>query len=132
MEEIKVGLVGEKSVVVGPELTASHLGSGDSEVFSTPSLIALMENAAMRAIDPLLPAGKASVGTAVAIRHLAATPVGMQVTARAEVIEVDRRRVEFRVEARDEVEVIGEGTHTRFIIDKGSFLEKVAAKQPRK
>ncbi len=128
MADITAGLTGEAGLVVGTEHTARHLGSGGIDVFSTPSMIALMEHAALNAIDPLLPDGRASVGTAVNITHTAATPLGHRVTARAEVIEVDRRRVEFRVAAYDEDGLIGEGLHTRFVIDTDRFLENVAKK----
>jgi predicted thioesterase len=115
-------------ITVTPDLTARHLGSGGIEVYATPAMIALMEAAAVAAIDPLLPDGQVSVGVAIAVEHLAATPLGQQVRARAEVTGVDGRKVHFKVEAWDEVEQIGRGTHTRVVIDVGRFLERVQAR----
>ncbi len=91
-------------------------------------MVALMESAAVAAIESLLPEGKTSVGIALDVKHLAATPPGQQVRARAEVIEVDGRKVTFRVQAWDERERIGEGTHTRFVIDVARFLQRVQSK----
>ncbi len=126
--EIQPGLRGEVSLVVGEEHTAARFGAGGVRVLGTPMMIGLMENAAFSALQPLLPAGQSSVGTRVDIRHLAATPVGMKVTATAELIEVDGRRLLFRVEARDERELIGEGQHERFIITLDRFLARVEEK----
>jgi predicted thioesterase len=98
-------------------------------VYATPAMVALMESAAVAAIEGLLPEGKTSVGIALDVRHLAATPPGQQVHARAEVIDVDGRKVTFKVQAWDERELIGEGTHTRFVIDVARFLERVRSKQ---
>lgn len=126
--EIQPGLRGEVSLIVGEEHTAARFGAGGVRVLGTPMMIGLMENAAFSALQPLLPAGQSSVGTRVDIRHLAATPVGMKVTAMAELIEVDGRRLLFRVEARDERELIGEGQHERFIITLDRFLARVEEK----
>jgi predicted thioesterase len=104
------------------------MGSGDLQVYATPAMIALMEAAAVSAIGPLLSEGQTSVGVALDIRHLAATPLGHQVRARAEVTEVDGRKVTFEVKAWDEEEIIGRGTHTRFVIDVQRFMERVHAK----
>jgi fluoroacetyl-CoA thioesterase len=128
MENIHPGITGENAATVTPALTATHLGSGGIEVFSTPSMVALMERAAVAAIDHLLPEGQASVGTALDIRHLAATPVGHAVRAQAEVTAVDGRKVSFSVRAWDEDELIGEGTHTRYVIDVARFWERVQSK----
>lgn len=128
MAEITVGTFGELEATVTKELTARHLGSGGVDVFSTPSMIALMEGAAVRAIDPLLPEGSASVGSVVNVRHLAATPLGHRVKARAEVTAVEGRQVTFKVEAHDEKELVGEGTHVRFVIDVARFLKRIEAK----
>jgi predicted thioesterase len=129
MDNIKPGLVGEQTATVTESLTAAHLGSGGVSVYATPAMIALMENAAVNAIDPLLPEGHASVGTVLNVRHLAATPLGHQVRARAKVIEVDGRKVTFTVQAWDEHELIGEGTHTRVVIDLARFLQRVEGKK---
>jgi predicted thioesterase len=128
MAQIKPGLVGETTITVTKDQTAQHLGSGSIDVYATPAMVALMEQAALSAIDPLLDKGQASVGTALDIKHLAATPLGHTIRAQAEVTEVDRRRVTFRVQAWDEKELIGEGTHTRFIIDIDRFLDNLQAK----
>jgi fluoroacetyl-CoA thioesterase len=128
MEHIHPGITGENATTVTPALTATHLGSGGIEVFSTPSMVVLMERAAVAAIDHLLPEGQASVGTALDIRHLAATPVGHAVRAQAEVTAVDGRKVSFTVRAWDEDELIGEGTHTRYVIDVARFWERVQGK----
>lgn len=131
MTELVPGLIGEKRTVVTEDLTARHLGSGSVLVFATPAMIMLMENTAVSSVDPLLPIGQQTVGTAVDVRHLAATPVGMSVWACTELLEVDGRRLKFRVEAFDEQEKIGEGFHERFIIDVDKFQKKVAAKKPQ-
>ncbi len=128
---IKPGVSAEKTVVVDDTMTAKHLGSGALAVFATPAMVALMEGTAVLAIDPLLPEGQASVGTALNIRHLAATPLGGKVRARAEVTAVDGRQVQFRVQVWDETELVGEGEHTRFIIDRARFSQRVAAKKTK-
>ncbi len=128
MENVKPGVTGEKVITVTEAQSARHLGSGTIRVFATPAMIALMEQAAVEAIDRLLPAGQASVGVALNIRHLAATPIGQQVRARAEVTAVDGRQVIFKVQAWDENELIGEGTHTRFVIDLERYFQRLAKK----
>jgi fluoroacetyl-CoA thioesterase len=125
---IEPGLVGELTHTVTESDTAAAYGSGLVPVLSTPHLIALMEGAAQAAIKPWLDEGSTAVGTRVDMRHLAATPVGMQVRIRAELLEVDRRRLRFRVEAWDEVEKVGEADHERFIIDRARFLARVEEK----
>ena len=125
-----IGLTGEAITQVTRELTARHLGSGAVAVFATPEMVRLMERAAVRALADHLAPGQQSVGTLVNVRHLAATPEGATVTARAELIAVDGRRLTFRVTAHDGVDTIGEGTHERALIDLERFEAKVAAKQP--
>lgn len=127
-EGLTPGLRGEARLVVREEDTAQHLGSGNVAVLATPRMIALMENTSVKAVDHLLPPGQATVGGEVRVRHLAATPQGMEVTIRSELVEVEGRRLTFKVEAFDEREKIGEGTHIRFIIDLDRFREKVEAK----
>jgi predicted thioesterase len=129
MREIKIGLTGELSEAVTDELTASALGSGLVPALATPAMIALMENASVSAIREYLETGETSVGIEVNVKHLAATPVGMLVRARAEVLSVDKRRITFRVEAWDGKERIGEGTHVRAIVDEARFKEKIAQKR---
>jgi uncharacterized protein (TIGR00369 family) len=128
MDQIQPGLAAEETATVTEALLATHLGSGSIEVYGTPAMIALMERAAVAAIDPLLPPGQASVGIALEVKHLAATPAGQQVRARAEVVAVEGRRVTFAVEAWDEQERIGEGAHTRYVIDVARFVERARAK----
>lgn len=122
------GIKGSASCVVGPEDTAKALGSGAVDVFSTPKLVALMEKAALLSVRDYLDEGMDTVGTHLDISHSAATPVGMTVRAESELIEVDRRRLVFSVKAWDETELVGEGTHERFIIDRDKFLAKCNAK----
>ncbi len=128
MVELKSGLVGESSEIVTDKLTAASHGSGLVPAFATPAMIALMENASVAAIQKYLGAGQTSVGIEVSIKHLAATPVGMRVRARSEVIAVDGRRVSFKVEAWDDREKIGEGTHARMIVDDARFKQRIAEK----
>jgi len=101
-------------------------------VLATPIMILAMENAALNAIREYLEPGESAVGTAVDVRHLAATPLGQQVTAEAEVIEVDGRRIVFAVTARDEVEEIGRGTHERMMIDLRRVMQRLDAKAGRR
>lgn len=126
---ISVGAVGTASTVVTPENTAAAVGSGSLPVFATPYMIALMENAACNAIADALEDGQSSVGTKLDVSHDAATPVGMHVTAKAELVEVDRRRLVFRVTASDDAGPIGQGTHERFLIMAEKFLAKAEAKR---
>lgn len=128
MAALEPGLTGEIRLRVAPEHTAEAVGSGGILVFSTPHLIGLMEGASFRAVAPHLGPGETTVGTVVHVRHLAATPVGMEVVARAELTEVEGRRLVFRVEAFDESEKIGEGSHERFVVQLDRFLARTRAK----
>ncbi|MGD8997642.1 MAG: thioesterase family protein [Anaerolineae bacterium] len=128
MGELKLGLTGNAETAVTDDHTAARHGSGMVPVLGTPSLVALMENAAVQALEGHLPAGQTSVGGRMEVRHLAPTPVGMRVRARAELLAIEGRRLVFQVEAWDEVERIGEATHERFIIDRGAFIAKAEAK----
>lgn len=125
---IQTGLTCKKKITVTPEMTAAAMGSGALEVLATPSMIALMEGTAQEAVQNLLEDGQGTVGARIDVRHLAATPVGMEVTCTAEVTEVDRRRIVFTVKAKDEKEVIGEGIHERFVIDNEKFFAKCRQK----
>jgi len=127
---LQPGLTGEASVTVTDELSAIALGTGTVRVYSTAGLVALLEAAAVAALDGALPPGQTSVGTRLDVRHLAATPVGMMVSARATLQEVDGRRLVFAVEAWDAVEPVGAGTHERFLVDAERFEARAAAKQP--
>ena len=128
MAELRPGLVGESSEIVTDQLTAASHGSGLVPAFATPAMIALMENASVAAIQKYLPTGQTSVGIEVNIKHLAATPVGMRARARSEVVAVDGRRVSFKVEAWDDKDKIGEGTHARMVVDNARFKQRIAEK----
>jgi predicted thioesterase len=126
--DVQPGLVGEAQVQVGPTDLAIAFGSGRVEVYATPALVALLEIAAVNAVDHLLPAGSATVGTHLDVKHLAPSPLGVEIRARAELVAVDGRRLTFRVEASDPVDKIGEGTHERVIVDIGRLVGRAAAK----
>jgi fluoroacetyl-CoA thioesterase len=130
-EQLSPGIVAEQTTRVSKEQTASHLGSGAVEVYATPAMITLMEAAALAAIDPFLPEGKISVGIELNVRHLAATPLGQKIRSRAEVIAVEGRRITFQVQAWDEHELIGEGSHVRVIVDAAKFTDRARAKSDR-
>jgi len=127
-ERLHIGLTGHAEVVVGEEHTAPHVGSGHVHVLATPVMVNLMEAAALQAVDGLLPPGFQTVGTRLAIGHFAATPVGMRVTARAEVLGIEGRTITFRLAAEDEREPIGDGTHERIVIDVARFDQRVQRK----
>ena len=128
MDLLTPGLLGEVERVVDAGQTADSLGSGLVPVFGTPALVALMEAAAVSAVSASLPPEMTSVGARIDVRHLAATPVGMRVRARAELLEVDGRRLVFQVTAWDEAERIGEATHERFIVHEARFTAKADTK----
>ena len=127
-DAVRAGLRGEISVVVTEELTARHLGSGAVHVLATPQMILLMERASVAAVDPLLPEGYRTVGAHLDVHHLAPTPVGFTVTATSELVEADSRRLKFKVQAHDGVELVGEGIHERAIVNLQRFGERVAQK----
>jgi predicted thioesterase len=126
--QLKQGVVGRADLVVGEEHTAPRVGSGRVHVLATPVMINLIEAAALSAIEHLLPAGFQSLGTLLNVRHIAATPVGMRVTAMAEVVAVEGRTIRFRVEARDAKDLIGDGTHERVVVNVAKFDERVRRK----
>jgi len=126
---IPVGTWAAVSEQVVREMTVAHFHAHMPEVYGTPFMIYLMEVAAERAMAPWLGPGWTSVGVAVDVRHLAATPAGFTVTARAEVVERDEKTVTFRVEARDGVELIGEGRHVRAPIELARFARGVEQKR---
>ncbi|MBA2682030.1 MAG: thioesterase family protein [Ktedonobacteraceae bacterium] len=119
------GMTGEATTRVVHENTAAAVGAGGVEVFGTPMMIALMENAAWGAVAEGLEDGYVTVGTVVNVRHLGATSLGQQVRATAELIEIDGRRLIFKVAAYDEQKQIGEGTHERFIVNLQRFIERL-------
>ncbi len=124
-----VGLVGEVAATVEAHMLASAVGSGSLDVLATPWLVALLEAAACRAIEGKLPENQTSVGTRIDVKHLAPTPAGGEVHARAELTEVDGRRLVFRVEASDAVDKIGEGTHERAVVDALRLQARADAKR---
>ena len=121
---IQVGQSATATVTVTESNIAKTMKSGSLEVFATPAMCALMEEAAYKSVQGELEEGKGSVGTLMNVKHLSSTPIGMEVTAKSELIEVDRRRLVFKVEAFDERGKIGEGIHERFIIDNEDFQKK--------
>jgi len=127
-QKIEVGLKGTAAWIVDEKQLASAVGSGSVEVFSTPFLVALCEAAAVNALKNSLKSEETSVGTNVNVSHLAATPVGVKVSAEATVTAVEGRKVKFSVVANDAKEKIGEGTHERFILNKEKFVSKAKAK----
>jgi len=128
MVSLKPGLAGEATLIVEEKHTAHYLRSGGVHVLATPIMIALMEEAARNLVDPLLEPEKLSVGTIICVEHLAATPIGMMVRARAELLSVEGRTLTFRVEAHDEREMVGEGNHARAIISLEPFLARLRKK----
>ena len=128
MEPVKPGLTGSATLVVADEHTAPRVGSGRVRVLATPVMINLIEAAALEAVERLLPPGHQSLGTVLNVRHIAATPVGMRVTAMAEVLDVEGRTIRFRVEVRDERELIGDGTHERVVVNVAKFDQRVQRK----
>jgi fluoroacetyl-CoA thioesterase len=129
MSELTPGLFAEIEHTVTDDDTAARWGSGLVPVFSTPALVGLMESAAVHALTGHLPPGQTTVGGHIDVHHLAATPVGMKVRARAELVAIEGRRLAFKVQAWDEVELVGEADHDRFVIDEAKFLAKGGAKQ---
>ena len=129
MANITIGVHHEEKRLVSNENAISFLGMEGARVLSTPHMIGLMEWTCRNAIKPMLDEGYDTVGTQVNIAHLAAAPIGMVVTCKAEVTAVNDRRVSFRVEAWDEKEKIGEGTHERAIINVAKFATRLAAKK---
>ena len=128
LSKIKPGQCGAASLLVGEAQTAPEIGSGRVHVLATPVMINMMEAAALDAIENLLPEGHQSLGIRLDVTHHAATPVGMHVTATARVLSVEGRRVRFAVEARDEKEVVGGGTHERVVVNVARFDERVQHK----
>lgn len=129
MDKLKVGTKGESIVTVTKDNTATAYGSGSVEVFATPAMIGLMENAAANSVQESLSPGLSSVGTRIDVKHLAATPLGMVVRATSELLEIEGKRLVFKLEAFDEVDKVGEGIHERFVINLEKFMEKNLAKR---
>ena len=130
-DQIAVGMTFEKTLTVTEGLTAGQLHRRGIYVLSTPEMIRLVEHCALEGVQPFLQSNQNTVGTRVDVRHLAATPMGMQVTARCTLVEIDRRRLVFQAEVHDELEKVGEGTHERFIVDAEKQLARVQEKLAR-
>jgi len=126
---LKPGLDAQITETVTDKNIASHWGSGGLDVYATPAMIALMEMASYSATAPLLPPGWSTVGTVINIKHISATPPGMKVTARAELLSIEGRELSFRVEAFDDAGKIGEGLHGRFIVENEKFLARTERKK---
>ncbi len=131
MHNIRVGAKQEERLLVTAEVAINFLGLETARVLSTPQMIRYMEWTSRNAVQPFLEAGYDTVGTKVNISHLAAAPIGSVVTFTSEITAVEDRRVEFRVTAKDETELIGEGTHERTIINVAKFATRLAAKTQR-
>lgn len=122
---METGLTHSTLTVVAESNTAAYIGSGDLAVFATPAMVALMENAAMLAVAPSLDESQTTVGSQINTTHIKPTAVGGKVVATATLAAVEGRKLTFKVEARDEQGIIGEGTHVRYIVDRAKFLAKL-------
>ena len=125
---LEVGIKGQRETIVTKENTAAGIGSGSLEVFSTPMMILLMEESCFMSVHDILEEGFTTVGTCVNVKHLSATPLGMKVVIKSELIKVDGRALTFKVEAYDEKGLIGEGIHERFIVNNEKFQAKTDSK----
>ena len=125
---LEVGIKGQRETIVTKENTAAGIGSGSLEVFSTPMMILLMEESCFMSVNDILEEGFTTVGTCVNVKHLSATPLGMKVVIKSELIKVDVRALTFKVEAYDEKGLIGEGIHERFIVNNEKFQAKTDSK----
>jgi fluoroacetyl-CoA thioesterase len=128
LSNLKPGLTGSAELLVGVEHTAPSIGSGLVPVLATPVMINVIEAAALAAVEHLLPAGHQSLGIHLDVRHFAATPIGMRVRALAELVAIDGRTLAFRVDARDDKEPIGDGTHERVVVNVARFDARVQKK----
>jgi predicted thioesterase len=128
---LKKDLSAEKRMIVSEKDTARSYGSGDVDVLATPVMIAMMENAAVACLEGILDEGHISVGTGIDIKHMAASPVGVEIVARATICSVDGRLLVFHVEAWDNIEKVGEGRHTRFLVEEARFLFRANSKREK-
>lgn len=129
MDNIKIGLKGVVEITVSEKDSANNYGNEGVNVFATPAMVGVMEVAARNAVDSVIPEGFSTLGTRLDVKHLAATPVGFKVRATAELLEIDDKRLVFKVEAYDDVEKIGEGVHDRYIIRLDKFMNRVNSKR---
>ncbi len=125
---LETGIKGRKAVKVTQENTAAAMGSGTLPVFATPAMIALIEAAASESVAPSLADGQSTVGTRLDIAHSAPSPVGAEAVCETELVEIDRRRLVFRVVVRDGTGEIGSGTHERFVVDDEKFMSKASSR----
>lgn len=132
IDEIKPGLHATVEIVVGTRDTAAHVGSGKIGVLATPILVTLLESAALQAVEQFMVTGQQTVGTRLDISHTAATPVGMRVRARAELVKVEGRKLSFSLRAEDEVETIAQGVHERLIISVERFDQRMQQKSAQR
>lgn len=123
---MKLNLTHTSTLIVEHCHTALALGSGDLEVVATPAMVALMENAALKAVENHLPEGSTTVGSQIETTHLRPSPVGATLSATATLTAIDGRKLTFHIEAADEKGIVGQGTHTRFIVDRQKFLAKLS------
>jgi predicted thioesterase len=128
--DLKPGLTGQATLTVSESDTAARWGSGRAPVMASPVMVALMEAAAVDCIDARLPTGQESLGVRLDIEHIAPTPAGLTVTATAELVEIDGRTLTFKVEARDDRELVGRGRHVRVVVDSARFRAKAQSKLP--
>lgn len=128
---LSIGIKGTTNVVVCKDNTAEKMGSGELPVFATPSMIALMEECAYKSVKVFLEDNQGTVGTLMNVKHVSASPLDMKITAESELIEIDKKRLVFTVKAYDELGLIGEGVHERFIIDNDRFMNKVNTKRSK-
>jgi len=129
MGELRIGLRGEAALRVTSDHTAEALGSGDVPVLATPALVALLERAAVKAVEGRLNQGETTVGAWIEVSHLAATPVGVDVTAEAELVSIEGRKLTFSVIAHDHRNKIGECKHHRMIVSRDRFLARALGTQ---
>lgn len=125
---MELGIRGTQSVEVVDSNLACTMGSGDLPVFATPAMIALIEKTASESVIPYLEMGMSTVGTHLDIAHSSATPIGMTVVCETELVEIDRRRLVFKVRVYDKAGDVGSGTHERFIVDARKFMDKAGLK----
>ena len=130
-DQLQAGMRFEKTITVTEALTAKHLAGQGIGVLSTPELVRFVEICALEGVRPFLQPGQDTVGTKVDIKHLAATPIGMRVTARCTLVEIDRRRLSFTFEVHDELDKVSEGSHDRFIVDKDKQQQRLQEKLAR-
>ena len=128
MKEIQINANNRTELIVSKDKLASSVGSGNANVFATPMMVALMENSAMKCLSDFLEDGETSVGVAISTTHIAATPFGMKVYAISTITSFEGRKVNFKIEAFDECEKIGEATHTRFVVNLEKFISKANSK----